>query len=170
METNSRTVLDDQELHPAFTVSAARAQLPSLVQGVDEHPNLVVTLTRRHHPAALLVSQRQYGPVIAGVESDQLKPTLALIVTKKWLGSNDAPTHIFEPQIAELMKLEEEQLLKLRKLGPGLSSDELSKAVGLDKTVIERLAKRRKICLAIAQAQQENLYEVSEHLSGSKKP
>lgn len=168
MSSDSRSMLNDGELHPSYTVSDARSQLPSLVQSVDVHPGLVITVNRRHQPAALLVSQRQYGPIIEGMEHDRLKPALALIVAKKWLGTSDIPAHIFTPQIYELMNLDEEQLLALRKYDPDTMGDEISKNTGLDITVIERLAKRRKVCLAIAQAYHENLYEVAEHLADSK--
>lgn len=91
---------------------------------------------------------------------------LACLISKKLL--SNAPLHIIKPQIAELARLNKEQLFALMDiekfpLPPATRKKVLLK---VSSVVLERLEKRRQIADSILEAKREGLYEVSEHATG----
>ena len=162
------TAHHNTELRPSLTVSAAREQLTTLIQGIDETPSRVIGVKRRNRQIALFISEARYGAAIEGIENGDLIPILSTMITIKLMGTKVIPHHLFQPQIDELMTMTEDQLLQLKSADTTISIDSLVKKGGFNKTLIERLIKRRKICLAIAKAKSEALYDISEHLSGSE--
>lgn len=85
--------------------------------------------------------------------------------TEHFLG--DAPSHIKGPQIEELKKLSTkklEALLSVKKLPIRRTKrNQIAKVIGND--ILNRLEKRYKIALDIKNAEEEGLYDASEHLT-----
>jgi hypothetical protein len=88
---------------------------------------------------------------------------LAWLITDNWLGS--APAHLREPQTAELERLPVESLIAIFAANPNQPSrrSDILRKAGVDPKIVERLKKRRKVALAIREAEEEGLYEAAEH-------
>ena len=151
-----------------ISVSSARKDLSKLVHLLESEPNKVFELDRHDNPLALLLSFDVYNPIIRAFQSGNLNTILANLVANKWLGTKNIPPHIHKPQLEELESMDVSQLLVLFQADPSHPLNTLKKKGVLNEGLVARLIKRSRIAKAIAEAEEENLYEVSEHLSGSK--
>jgi len=148
-------------------ISEARKLLPKLVNALGEDPNRVFELDRYDTPSALLLSYDVYKPIVQALQTGDLVPILANLLANKWLGVKNVPAHISKPQIDELESMGLAQLLVLFQELPCDSINELQCKNTLDERLMNRLVHRRQIAKAISDAEEEGLYEASEHLSGS---
>lgn len=150
-------------------MAVARERLPALTENLTTGKQEAVALCKRDEPAALLVSHSRFAFLVdtlrtRGVAYDRRRiRQLAWLITDNWLGS--APAHLRDPQTAELEQLPVDSLIAIFAANPNQPSrrSELLRKARVDPKIIERLKKRRKVALAIREAEEEGLYEAAEH-------
>lgn len=144
-----------------LNIRDARAKLSKLVNDM-ESTQLTVTMGRRNSPMAVLTSYSRLEPLLNG----DYKSRLAFMVVENLLG--DAPRHIRNPQIEELIHSTKDDLLLLTRIEKLPLDQHLEKELrsSLENVrVLDRLLKRHQIASAIASARKEGLYEASEDLT-----
>lgn len=168
MSSNTKREFVCKDFTPEkVSISNARKNLSKMVHFLESEPKKIFELDRRDTPSALLLSFDKFSPLVSAFESGNLKTLLATFVIKKWLGSENIPPHLSEPQLKELETMELLQLLKLFQADPSTPIKSLMETGNLDEGLVTRLIKRHKITEALAEAEESDLYDVSEHLSGA---
>lgn len=141
------------------TMSKFRSKMKDYVK--KETP---ITISNRDEPVGIYAPYEDFESFVSKEAS--FKEQMAHLIVNKLLPG--APSHIKKAQVADLLNFSEEKLIQLRlEVGESPISKKLEGKLikKLGKKIITRLLKRLKIANAIADAEKEGLFEVSEHLS-----
>ena len=151
------------ELAETYNVSEFRKKMKTIFQTIME-VRQGTTVIKRHGDAQAVILPANYK--VLTEKKIKYGKWLAFMITENLLPK--APTQFKEPQMKELQDLPLRKLFALmdiKRLPLSVKQrGSLSRTVG--KPVIQRLEKRHEIAQAIAEAEEQGLYDVVESQTG----
>ncbi len=151
-----------ENVMPSISMSDFRSKIKDYINKMKER-GVPVIINIRNKPVGIFVPYDEYEAIVS--KKDSYKESLAHLIANNLL--EGAPPHLKKAQLTDLLTLSEENLklmLDVRTFPiPSQLKNMLIMKVGED--IITRLLKRIKIATAIADAEKEGLFEISEHLS-----